>query len=88
VVARWVWTYSDLQRIEVADACGRGVFFSGIFISAGTEGFNSLMKFANYKKESEQGGRRPREIGIDDEATQPGKSLGLVKTPSMRRSRG
>jgi len=23
---------------------------SGIFISAGTEGFNSLLKFANYKK--------------------------------------
>jgi hypothetical protein len=28
------------------------VFFSGIFISAGTEGFNSLMKFAGYKKEA------------------------------------
>jgi uncharacterized protein YacL len=28
------------------------VFFSGVFISAGTEGFNSLMKFANYKKEA------------------------------------
>ena len=27
-------------------------FFTGIFISAGTEGFNSLMKFANYKKET------------------------------------
>src|SRR5450755_2940273 len=27
-------------------------FLSGIFISAGTEGFNSLMKFANYKKEA------------------------------------
>jgi hypothetical protein len=27
-------------------------FLSGIFISTGTEGFNSLMKFANYKKES------------------------------------
>ena len=25
---------------------------SGVFISAGTEGFNSLMKFANYKKEA------------------------------------
>lgn len=30
-------------------------FFSGIFISAGTEGFNSLMKFANYKKEASKG---------------------------------
>ena len=28
------------------------IFFSGIFISAGTEGFNSLLKFANYKKEA------------------------------------
>jgi hypothetical protein len=28
------------------------VFFSGVFISAGTEGFNSLLKFANYKKEA------------------------------------
>jgi hypothetical protein len=27
------------------------VFVSGIFISGGSEGFNSLMKFANYKKE-------------------------------------
>lgn len=28
------------------------IFFTGIFISAGTEGFNSLLKFANYKKEA------------------------------------
>ncbi len=27
-------------------------FATAVFISAGTEGFNSLMKFANYKKES------------------------------------
>jgi hypothetical protein len=27
-------------------------FLSGIFISAGTEGFNSLLKFAQYKKEA------------------------------------
>jgi uncharacterized membrane protein YraQ (UPF0718 family) len=26
--------------------------FTGIFISGGTEGFNSLLKFANYKKEA------------------------------------
>jgi hypothetical protein len=25
---------------------------SGIFVSAGTEGFNSLMKFASYKEDS------------------------------------
>jgi hypothetical protein len=31
---------------------GWDIFFSGIFISAGTEGFNSVMKFANYKKEA------------------------------------
>jgi len=28
------------------------ILLSGIFISAGTEGFNSLLKFANYKKET------------------------------------
>jgi hypothetical protein len=28
------------------------ILASGIFISAGTEGFNSVMKFANYKKEA------------------------------------
>jgi hypothetical protein len=28
------------------------VIASGIFISGGSEGFNSLMKFANYKKEA------------------------------------
>ena len=27
-------------------------FLTGVFISAGTEGFNSLMKFASYKKEA------------------------------------
>jgi hypothetical protein len=32
--------------------CWLDIFASGIFISAGTEGFNSLMKFANYKKEA------------------------------------
>lgn len=31
---------------------GLDYFFTGVFISAGTEGFNSLMKFANYKKEA------------------------------------
>jgi hypothetical protein len=28
------------------------VFGSGIFISAGTEGFNTLIKFVGYKKEA------------------------------------
>jgi hypothetical protein len=32
--------------------CWLDNLFTGIFISAGTEGFNSLMKFANYKKEA------------------------------------
>ncbi len=32
--------------------CWLDVLGSGIFVSAGTEGFNSLLKFANYKKES------------------------------------
>jgi H+/Cl- antiporter ClcA len=32
--------------------CWLDIFATGIFISAGTEGFNSLLKFANYKKEA------------------------------------
>jgi hypothetical protein len=28
------------------------ILLSGVFISAGTEGFNTLLKFANYKKEA------------------------------------
>ncbi len=35
----------DVQMPVVLDC-----LLSGIFISAGTEGFNSLLKFANYKK--------------------------------------
>src|SRR4051812_33046229 len=27
-------------------------FLSGVFVSAGTEGFNTLLKFGNYKKEA------------------------------------
>ncbi|HYM77084.1 MAG TPA: hypothetical protein VE377_14015 [Candidatus Dormibacteraeota bacterium] len=30
-------------------------FATGVFISGGTEGFNSLLKFANYKKEATKG---------------------------------
>src|SRR5258706_14946551 len=40
------------NALKWAMSSGWDVFFSGIFISAGTEGFNSLMKFANYKKEA------------------------------------
>jgi hypothetical protein len=30
---------------------GLDIFLTAVFISAGTEGFNSILKFANYKKE-------------------------------------
>src|ERR1700730_8614847 len=48
----------ELFHALLKQACNTGItpgfdhFLSGIFISAGTEGFNSLMKFANYKKEA------------------------------------
>jgi hypothetical protein len=52
------WSLAGYGDIEIFKAlCWNmrpavDVFFSGIFISAGTEGFNTLMKFANYKKEA------------------------------------
>ena len=48
----------EIFRVLLKQVCGKGIdptfdhFLSGVFISAGTEGFNSLMKFANYKKEA------------------------------------
>lgn len=46
--------YADITVFHALGVCmtaGWDHFLSAIFISAGTEGFNSLMKFANYKKE-------------------------------------
>jgi hypothetical protein len=45
---------------------------SGIFISAGTEGFNSLMKFANYKKEASKAD------AADKKSKLTGQQLNLV----------
>jgi hypothetical protein len=46
--------FHALGAIPVDANLPRGLdeLFTGIFISAGTEGFNSLLKFANYKKEA------------------------------------
>jgi len=47
--------FADITVFHALGVCigvGWDHFFSAIFISAGTEGFNSLMKFANYKKEA------------------------------------
>lgn len=52
------WSLAGFGHIAVFNALkwtmssGWDAFFTGIFISGGTEGFNSLMKFANYKKEA------------------------------------
>jgi hypothetical protein len=52
------WMLAGVGHIAIFSALkwqmpyGWDIFFSGIFISAGTEGFNSVMKFANYKKEA------------------------------------
>ena len=40
------------------------ILASGIFISAGTEGFNSVMKFANYKKEASKADAAGRESQV------------------------
>ena len=55
------WSLAGFAHIEVFAALQKplphvlDIFFSGVFISAGTEGFNILMKFANYKKEATKG---------------------------------
>jgi hypothetical protein len=52
------WLLAHYVPVEIFKALGQTMttgwdhVFSAIFISAGTEGFNSLMKFANYKKEA------------------------------------
>jgi len=48
------------------------VLSSGIFISAGTEGFNSVMKFANYKKEASKSDAAAKKSKVD------AKDLALV----------
>jgi hypothetical protein len=55
------WALASWLQLGIFHALGSGAvvklsesldhFLTGIFISAGTEGFNSLLKFANYKKE-------------------------------------
>jgi hypothetical protein len=46
--------FHDLMQLDCDDAFMNllDYFGTGIFISGGSEGFNSLMKFANYKKEA------------------------------------
>jgi hypothetical protein len=40
------------------------ILASGIFISAGTEGFNSVMKFASYKKEASKADAAAKTSGV------------------------
>jgi hypothetical protein len=46
--------FHDLMQLDCDDAFMNllDYFGTGIFISGGSEGFNSLLKFANYKKEA------------------------------------
>jgi hypothetical protein len=52
------WVLAGVGEIHIFSALNwtmpsyLDVIASGIFISGGSEGFNSLMKFANYKKEA------------------------------------
>jgi hypothetical protein len=49
--------FHDLLQLDCDDLLQNipDYLATGIFISAGTEGFNSLMKFANYQKEESKG---------------------------------
>ncbi len=51
----WCLSFSGLTVFALLGAHisrWEDIVLSGIFISAGTEGFNSVLKFANYKKEA------------------------------------
>jgi hypothetical protein len=43
-----------LAPLGVADNEGVDVIITGLFITGGTEGFNSVMKFLGYKKEEQK----------------------------------
>jgi len=61
----------DVQMPVVLDC-----LLSGIFISAGTEGFNSLLKFANYKKAEARKMRR-KMMGRKKMLNRQGADLGV-----------
>ncbi len=44
------------------------VFVTGLTISAGTEGVNSIMKFLGYTKEKKKGDAAEQQGGLDEEA--------------------
>jgi hypothetical protein len=73
------WGIACIVPVEIFHAllkqvCGKGIepiydhILSGIFISAGTEGFNSLMKFANYKKEASKADAATKLTAAGDDA--------------------
>jgi hypothetical protein len=45
-----IHVFKDIGVTTMSD--WQDILLSGVFISAGTEGFNTLLKFANYKKEA------------------------------------
>ena len=65
--------FSFWGGIEVFNALGwkmnqaLDMFCSAIFISAGTEGFNSVMKFAQYKKEASKADAADKKSQLTDQ---------------------
>ncbi|KAA3660770.1 MAG: hypothetical protein DWQ04_18455 [Chloroflexi bacterium] len=51
------------------------VFVTGLVISAGTEGVNSIMKFLGYTKENKKGEAAGRQGNLDDDAKEIMKSM-------------
>jgi hypothetical protein len=56
LILGWVFAFCGVRVFGplgfLGNYCFADSLLSGIFISAGTEGFNSLLKFANYQKEA------------------------------------
>jgi hypothetical protein len=75
----WWLSFSGLDVFILLGAkIGRweDIVLSGIFISAGTEGFNSLLKFANYKKEASKADAAEKQSVVGNQKLQ------LVNTQS------
>jgi hypothetical protein len=62
--------FHDLLQLDCDDLLQNipDYLASGIFISAGTEGFNTVMKFANYKKDASKADAASKIKNIDAEA--------------------
>ena len=71
-----------LNAIGAKSAGMAGVVVSVAFISAGTEGFNSIMKWLSYKKEDAKGSAAQSKAGLQNAPTDTTQNKSLDWMPS------